>query len=56
MTRETSTEQLIEQLKTAQTATEIARLTVKLLRTCGVYNYQGVGYELARMSVTHAPE
>jgi len=49
-------EQLIEQLKTAQTAPEIARLTVKLLRACGIYNYQGVGYELARMAVTHAPE
>ena len=47
---------IIEQLKTAQTATEIAHATVKLLRACGIYNYQGVGYELARMSVTHAPE
>lgn len=56
MTRETSTEQLIEQLKTAQTATEIARLTVKLLRACGVFNVQGVGYELARLSVTNSPE
>ena len=53
---ENDVEQLIEQLKTPQTATEIARLTVKLLRVCGIYNYQGVGYELARMSVTHAPE
>ncbi len=49
-------EQLIEELKTAHTSVEIARATVKLLRACGIYNFQGVGYELARMAVTHSPE
>jgi hypothetical protein len=52
----TEIEQLLEQLKTAQTSTEIARATVALLRACGVFNVQGVGYELARLSVTQAPE
>ena len=45
-------EQLLEQLKTAPTAAEIARVTVKLLRTCGIFNFQGVAQEMARMSVT----
>jgi hypothetical protein len=45
-------EQQIEQLKTAQTGTNIAHATVKLLRACGVYNFQGVAQEMARMSVT----
>lgn len=49
-------EQLIEQLKTAQTPAEMARVTIKLFRHCGIYNPQGVGYELARMCVTHSPE
>jgi hypothetical protein len=49
-------EQLIEQLKTAPTAVEIARLTVKLLRACGVYNYDGAAREMVRMSVTHSSE
>jgi hypothetical protein len=49
-------EQLLERLKTAQTSTEIARVTVKLLRACGVFNVQSVGYELARISVTNSPE
>ena len=35
-------DQLIEQLKTVSTGPEIARATVKLLRACGVYNFQGV--------------
>jgi hypothetical protein len=56
MTNESTTNQLIEQLKVAPTAVEIARVTVKLLRACGIYNYQGVGYELARLSVTNSPE
>ena len=43
-------EQLIKQLKTAPTGTDIA--TVKLLRTCGIFNFQGVAQEMARMSVT----
>lgn len=45
-------EQLIEQLKTAPTGTTIAHATVKLLRACGVFNFQGVAQEMARMSVT----
>lgn len=44
--------QLIEQLKTAETAPKIACVTVKLLRACGVFNYQGVAREMARMCVT----
>ena len=49
-------EQLLESLKVAQAPTEMARLTIKLLRVCGIYNVQGVGYELARLSVTNSPE
>ena len=45
-------EQLIKQLKTAPTGKEIAHATVKLLRTCGIFNFQGVAQEMARMSVT----
>jgi hypothetical protein len=48
--------QLLENLKAAQTSVEIARATAALLRSCGVYNFQGVGQELARMAVTHSPE
>jgi hypothetical protein len=47
-------EQLLLQLKTAQTSTEIARLAIRLLKACGIYNYQGVAQEMARMAVTHA--
>jgi hypothetical protein len=49
-------EQIIEQLKTAQTSTEIARATVRLLRACGIYNFQLAAQEMARMAVTHSPE
>jgi len=45
-------EQLLKQLKTAPTGTTIAHAMVKLLRACGVYNFQGVAQEMARMSVT----
>jgi len=48
--------QLIKQLKAAPTARDIALETVKLLRACGVFNVQAVGYELARISVTSGPE
>lgn len=43
---------LIEQLRTAKTVHEIARATAALLRACGVFNFQGVGQELARLAVT----
>lgn len=52
MTTELTTEQLIEQLKTAQTQAEMARLTIKLLRACEIYNPQGVAQEIARLCVT----
>jgi len=45
-------EQLIEQLKTAKTPAEMARLTAALLRACGIYNFQGVALEMARICVT----
>jgi len=51
-----SINQFIEKLETAPTAAEIARVTVKLLRSCGVCNVQAVGYEIARLSVTNSPE
>jgi hypothetical protein len=44
--------ELIEQLKSASTVVQTARATAALLRACGVFNFQGVGQELARMSVT----
>lgn len=51
-----TTEQLIEQLKTAKTITGIALATARLLRACGVWNFQAVAHELGRMSVTGGPE
>jgi hypothetical protein len=45
-------EPLIEKLKTAQTVPELARATAGLLQAFGVFNFQAVAYELARMSVT----
>jgi hypothetical protein len=53
---EQTTDQLIERLKTAQAPAEIAKITRAILRSCGVFNVQSVGYELARLSVTQAPE
>ncbi len=52
MTPEIATEQLIEQLKTAQTNADIARATIKLLRACGIYNPQAAALEIARLCVT----
>ena len=46
-------EQLVEQLKAAQTTAEMAKLTIKLLRHCGIYNPQTVALEIARLCVTH---
>jgi hypothetical protein len=44
--------ELVEQLRTATTVPEMARVTAALLRACGVFNHQGIGQELARLSVT----
>jgi len=44
---------LIEKLKTARTVPEMAHTTALLLRACGIFSYQGVGLELARLSVTN---
>ena len=46
------TQKEAEELCTAKTVPEIAQLVARLLKTCGIYNYQQVGYELARMGVT----
>ena len=43
---------LIEQLKKASTVCQMAKATAALLRACGIFNHQGVGQELARLSVT----
>ena len=47
---------LVEQLKKARTTQEIARLTAHLLRFAGIYNFQAVAHELARMCVTDERE
>lgn len=44
--------ELLEQLRTAQTVPEIAKIVAQLLNACGIFGYQQVGNELARMSVT----
>jgi hypothetical protein len=44
--------ELIEQLKNARTVPQMARATALLLRACGVFNFQAVGHELSRISVT----
>jgi hypothetical protein len=49
-------EQLITNVKTAQTTPAIARATLKLLRACDIWNVQEIGQELARLSVTGGPE
>jgi len=49
-------EQLITNVKTAQTTPAIARATLKLLRACDIWNVQEIGQELARVSVTGGPE
>ncbi len=46
-------EQLIEKLKTARTASDLAHVTAALLQACGVHNFQGVGHELMRLHVTN---
>ncbi len=45
-------DQLITQLKEAQTVPEIAKATATLLQACNVFNFQGVAHELSRMCVT----
>jgi len=47
---------LVEQLKSTNSISGIAGATAALLRACGVFNFQGVAQELARMSVTCGPE
>jgi hypothetical protein len=49
--RQTPTE-LVKQLTIAKSVSDIARVTAQLLSACGVHNTQGVGQELARISVT----
>lgn len=51
MTQPTPIE-LIEQLRTAKTVPDIAKIVVRLMRECGIYNFQPVGYEIARLGVT----
>jgi hypothetical protein len=46
-------DQLIEQLKNATTVPQMARATAALLQACGIFNFQAVAHELARMSVTN---
>jgi hypothetical protein len=43
---------LLEQLRTAKTVPEMAKIVAQLLNASGIFNYQGVGQELARISVT----
>jgi hypothetical protein len=52
MTNELTTEQLIEQLKVAETPAEMAVLTIKLLRVCGIWNPQAIAQEIGRLCVT----
>ena len=51
MTQPNTTE-LIEQLRTVKTVPEMTRLVILLLKACNIFNYQAIGQELARMSVT----
>jgi hypothetical protein len=44
--------ELLEQLRTAKTVPEIAKTVAQLLNASGIFNYQGIGQELARISVT----
>lgn len=50
-----STDQLIDQLKTAATVPHMARLVAALLRECGVFNPYSVGLEVARQAITNDP-
>jgi hypothetical protein len=45
--------ELIARLKNASTVPQMAHATALLLRACGIFNYQGVAQELARISVTN---
>lgn len=44
--------ELVEQLRTAKTVPEMAKIVALLMREAGIYNFQQVGQELARISVT----
>jgi hypothetical protein len=49
---EPTTNELVEQLRTAKTIPEMASILTRLMHECGIYNFQQVGYELARIGVT----
>jgi 5-carboxymethyl-2-hydroxymuconate isomerase len=44
--------ELLEQLRTAKKVPEMANIVKQLLNASGIFNYQGIGQELARLSVT----
>lgn len=44
--------QLIEQLRAAATVPEMARIVALIMREAGIHNFQAIGHELARISVT----
>jgi hypothetical protein len=48
--------QTAELIQTAKTPTEIAKLTARMLQFCGIFSFQQVGLELARLQVTALPE
>lgn len=48
----TPIEELIARLRTANTVPEMAKAVALIMRECGIFNYQQVAHELARMSVT----
>lgn len=56
MTQPNPINDLVEQIRTAKTMPEITRAVVLLLRECRIYNFQALGNELARISVTSSPE
>lgn len=47
-----TTIELVEQLRAAATVPEMARIVALIMREAGIYNFQQVAYELARISVT----
>ncbi len=51
-----TTNEFVEQLRTAKDVPAMAKLVARLLNACHIFNYQGIGHELARMSVTSDSE
>ena len=47
-----TTNELVERLRAAKTVAEMTRLVIMLLNACGIFNYQQIGNELSRLSVT----